>query len=222
MKIYSGSGIIPIIKDKNNNYYLVLFKSTIRRTISDILIEDAGGQYEGDNIILSAIRELKEESSSLFDLKRFTNQKQIKNLYNAMKNNKIKIKLFDNKYYASYFVYLDGVFDLEKLRKEYISNLRSFWKFGFSVYTENRDIIFIPINNLKKINSTYVQDYLGKEYMLFSRTYCILNKLIKLNIKEFIKNMLKYSIILNKNIVNTFNYNYKNENYHLNNLIVYY
>ena len=60
MDKYSGSGIIPIIKDKNNIYHMVLFVSSIRNKQYPTL-EDAGGCYEGINIKISAIRELKEE-----------------------------------------------------------------------------------------------------------------------------------------------------------------
>lgn len=222
MKTYSGSGIIPIIKDKNNNYYLVLFKSTIRKHISNILIEEAGGCYEGGNIKLSAIRELKEESSLLFNLEQFTSESQIKTLYKTMMTHNVEIKLLDNTYYISYFVYLDDNFDLFELRKDYINNMRNFWKGGFSVYTENRDIIFIPINNLKYTNNIYIKDHLEKEYMLFDRTFNIFSKLVESHsISKFLKSITKYPIKINKIILNTFTYKDKKEKHVVNNLIVY-
>ena len=120
----TGSGIIPIINDSNNNFYIVLFKSIrSKNKLKGDLLEDAGGKYEGDNIKMSAIRELKEESSMIFNLENLTTMFDIRKLNKILNEFNIKI----NNDYISYFVYL-GVFNLDNLRTDYKANLRNFWK----------------------------------------------------------------------------------------------
>jgi hypothetical protein len=215
---YSGSGIIPIIKDKNNIYYIVFFKSSIRKYKSESVIEDAGGGYEGDNIQDSAIRELKEESSLLFNLENIDIDNKSK-LTKVMNKSSVTIANL-SKTYISYFVYLEiEDINLDLLNKEFKGNMRSFWKNGFSHYTENKDIIFIPIANLKNIKENNITDYLNKEHYLFDRTIYILDKFLKIeNMDKFIKNILKNKIIIKQSIVNNYDYNKK---YKIDNLISY-
>jgi hypothetical protein len=208
----TGSGIIPIIKASDNNYYFVLFKSIIRKKYSTNSIEDAGGEYEGGNIKISAIRELKEESCLLFNLENMQNKNSILNLNKILSKFNIVNENFNDEYYLSHFVYLENkskkYFNLESLRNEYINNLRNFWKNGFSVYTENKDIVFIPLESLfNKTNTEYVKDYMGKEYILFERTYNILKNLKKeYNQREFFSELIKNPIILETKKINNFKY----------------
>jgi hypothetical protein len=202
MKKYSGSGIIPIIRDKRNNFYIVLFKSTIRKKGSESLLEDAGGKYEGDNIKVSAIRELKEESSMLFNLENLQIKDDIMYLNKILSNFKIESENLDGKYYVSHFIYLDyeNGFDLEELQNNYKINLRNCWKNGFSVYTENKDIIFIPIKNIKA--NEYIKDYNNKEYLLFKRTFDIIKQIDR----NFIESIIKLPFMLKKVIRDTVTY----------------
>jgi hypothetical protein len=131
-KTYSGSGIVPIIKDSNNNYYFILFRSVIRKKGAESLIEDAGGEYDGGNIKISAIRELKEESSMLINLEELKESKQIIRLNYVLNKYNLKIKSLNKLIYSSYFIYLelkDG--DLDSMRKSFIGNMRNLWKGGF-------------------------------------------------------------------------------------------
>jgi len=208
---YCGSGIIPIIKDKNNKFYFVLFKSTIRKKNSINLIEDSGGKFEGKNIKISAIRELKEESSLLFNLDNFTKKEDIKNLYKVLTNFNIEISSQNNnnEIYLSCFVYLEnenGFFDLDQLKKYFKSNMLKFWKNGFNVYTENKDIIFIPIQNIKNISLTSknnnIQDDKKVDYLVYERTIKIFNTLKeKYDIDTFIRKLLKHPIVLDNKII---------------------
>jgi hypothetical protein len=220
MDKYSGSGIIPIIRDSNNIYYMILFVSSIRNkhTIYPTL-EDAGGGYEGTNIKISAIRELKEESSMLFNLEKL-HDIYIKRLHDIMNITNISIEN-SNKVYMSYFVYLELMndnFDLINLKKEFISNMRYFWKNGFSHYTENKDIVFIPLNNT--IHNMIIIDSDNNKYFVFDRTMMILLKFVKKykDINIFIKEINKKKIVLVRNIVNNYDYGKKHV---INNLISY-
>ena len=218
----SGSGIVPIIKDSNNKYYFVLFKSIIRNKSINNLIEDAGGEYEGGNIKISAIRELKEESSLIFNLENLKNKENILFLNKILTKFNIVNENLNNQYYVSHFVHLidkeKGYFDFVQLRKDYINNMRNFWKNGFSIFTENKDIIFIPIEQIINNNTEYVKDYLNKEYVLFERTYNIFKNLKKNhNIKDFFDELIKNPIILNKKEKET----YKYDKYSVSNLITY-
>jgi hypothetical protein len=60
--------------------------------------------------------------------------------------------------------------------------MKNFWKNGFSVYTENKDIIFIQLESIKNNNTEYVKDYTGRDFLLFQRTYNIFT-----NLKSYIK-----------------------------------
>ncbi len=215
---YSGSGIIPIIKDKNNVYYIVLFKSTVRKYKSESIVEDSGGGFEGENIKESAIRELKEESSLLFNLENLDNNNKSK-LNIVMTKSNITITNL-NKKYISYFIYLElEDVNLDTFTTEFKANMRNFWKNGFSHYTENKDIIFVPIANLKNIKDNKITDYLNNEYYLFDRTMDILDKFLKIeNMNKFIKNILKNKIIIKKLLVKNYDYNKK---YKIDNLISY-
>jgi hypothetical protein len=219
----TGSGIIPIIKSLDNKYYLVLFKSIIRKKYLTNSIEDAGGEYEGGNIKISAIRELKEESCLLFNLENMQNKNSILYLNKILSKFNIVNENFNNEYYVSHFVYLENktteCFNLETLRNEYMNNLKNFWKDGFSVYTENKDIIFIPLDTLfNKNNIEHVKDYLGKEYILFERTYSIFKNLKNdYNEKDFFNELIKNPIILEKKDINNYKY-YKGN---ANNIITY-
>jgi hypothetical protein len=218
----TGSGIIPIIRANDNKYYFILFKSIIRKKTSNNIIEDSGGEYEGGNIKISAIRELKEESSLLFNLENLKNKNSILFLNKILSKFNIVIDNYNNEYYVSHFIYLEnknkGYFNLEELRSNYINNLRNFWKNGFSVYTENKDIIFVPVDSFKNENLEYVNDYLGKEYMLFERTYNVYKTLFEnYNLKQFINELIKNPLIVEKKE----NLNYKNSKGIINNLISY-
>lgn len=222
-KKYTGSGIIPIIQSVNNKYYFVLFKSIIRKNTLTNSIEDAGGEYEGNNIKISAIRELKEESSLIFNLENMKNKDSILNLYKILSKFNIINGYIEDKYYVSHFVYLENgskkKFNLDIVRNDYINNLRKFWKNGFSVYTENKDIVFIPFESLlNKTNYQYVKDYMGNEYSLFERTYNIFKNLkLKYNEKEFLNELIKNPILIERKEINNYKY-YKGN---INNLITY-
>ncbi len=222
---YNGSGIIPIIKI-NNNYYFVLFQSIIRKKNSQYMIEDSGGKFEGNNIKISAIRELKEESSLLFNLENFQKDSEIKKLNYVLNNFNITLENPDYKKYLSCFVYLtlknNEEFNLTNLKNEFKLNMKQLWKNGFSFYTENKDIIFIPIENILDLNknSEKIKDNNHNEYNLFGRTLNIFLNLIKTNnLKTFIKNITKYPIILNKHILPSVDIQLKHK---LNNIIAYY
>ena len=224
-KNYNGSGIIPIIKI-NNKYYFVLFQSIIRKKKLENIIEDSGGKFEGNNIKISAIRELKEESSLIFNLENFQKNSEIKKLNYVLNNFNITLENPDNKKYLSCFVYLtlknNEDFNVDNLKKEFKLNMKELWKNGFSFYTENKDIIFIPIENILDLNknSDEIKDYNQTKYYLFVRTLNIFLNLIKNNnLKEFIKNITKYPIILNKNILPLVDLDLK---YKLNNIITYF
>jgi hypothetical protein len=207
MNLYYGSGIIPIIK-VNNEYYFILFKSSIRKKNNENLIEDSGGKFEGENIKISAIRELKEESSLLFDLENFKKHQDIKNLYKVLKTFSLEIEGWDDDKYLSYFIYLGSNFDLSELKENFKSNMRKFWKNGFSVYTESKDIIFIPINNIKDLTleSQKIIDNNNDVHLIFVRTVKIFIKLQKeYDLLKFIKKITQYPIILNKNIIKEYN-----------------
>jgi hypothetical protein len=203
-----GSGVIPIIKDINNVYYFVFFKSIVRKTKNSNIIEDSGGKLEGDNYKISAIRELKEESSLLLNLECLKNKKDIKLLNKILTKFSVNIS-HGNSNYISHLIYLENLeknyFDLEELHKEFISNMRSFWANGFSFYTENKDIVFVPVDKLNN-------------YEFFERTQKILDKLLTHNINNIIKEISKVPIILKKNIVNDFNYGFPKK---INNLVSY-
>ena len=220
-KVCSGTGIIPVIKSSNDTYYFVLFKSIIRKNYSINPIEDAGGKYEGNSIKLSAIRELKEESCLLFNLENIQEKESILQL-----NRILTDFSFANEnsrdYYVSHFVYLEnkssGYFDFKTLRNDYINNLKNFWKTGFSVYTENKDIVFIPIEAIKDIKSEYIKDYTGIEHLLYKRTYQIFGNLNKnYDINDFINKLIEKPIILDR--IELDNYKYSKEN--ITNLICY-
>ncbi len=217
--IYTGSGIIPIIKDKNEKYYFILFKSTTRKQNGETLIEDSGGGFEGNNIKISAIRELKEESSLIFNLENFRDKKNIIKLNKILTSFNIEIK--ESKY-ISYFIYLEQeneIFDLDKLKLEFKNNMMNFWQNNFSVYTENKEIVFIPIENINKIKEIYIKDNKKNKLPLFHRTLQIFNNLLNnYNINCFIKKVINNPIILNKKIINNYNYGGK---YKINNLISY-
>ncbi len=217
--IYTGSGIIPIIKDNNNIYYIILFKSSIRKSNSETLIEDAGGGFEGIDIKKSAIRELKEESSLLFNLEQLDNNNNNNKLEKVMSKVNFTIT-YMNKNYLSYLVYLESNdFNFEGLTKDFKSNMRNFWKNGFSYYTENKDIIFIPIQNIRNIKENKITDYLDKEYFLFNRTMLILNKLLQSdNLEKLVKYIIKNKIIIKKTLIDDYEYGKK---YKINNLISY-
>lgn len=207
MNLYYGSGIIPIIK-VNNEYYFILFKSSIRKKNNENLVEDSGGKFEGENVKISAIRELKEESSLLFDLENFKKHEDIKKLYKVLKTFSMEIEGWDDEKYLSFFVYIESDFNLIELKEHFKSNMRKFWKNGFSVYTENKDIIFIPINNIKDINSDSqkIIDNNNNTHLIFERTVKIFVKLQKeYNLLKFIKKITNYPIILNKNTIKEFN-----------------
>lgn len=209
-KVCSGTGIIPVIKSLDDKYYFVLFKSIVRKNYSINPIEDAGGKYEGNSIKLSAIRELKEESCLLFNLENIQEKESILQL------NKILTEFsFANEnyrdYYVSHFVYLEnkssGYFDFEILRNDYENNLKNFWKNGFSVYTENKDIVFIPLEAIEDIKSEYIKDYTGLEHLLYKRTYQIFGNLNKnYNLKDFINKLIEKPISLNRIELDNFNY----------------
>ena len=200
--VYSGSGIIPIIKDSNDKYYFVLFVSNRNRNRNRnrnknnkklLLLEDAGGNFEGDNIKMSAIRELKEESSMLFNLEEFADIETIRKL-NWFLNN-FNINLLENNYMC-YFVYL-GIFNLDELAFNYKSNNSNFWKYGYSVYTENKDIVFMPITNIKNIKKNIIINQ--RKYELFDRTlkiFKLFNK--KYNLETFLNDITKNLLELNK------------------------
>jgi hypothetical protein len=214
-KICTGSGIIPIIQSYDNKYYFILFKSIIRKKSLGETIEDCGGEYEGNNIKISAIRELKEESSLLFNLENMKIKDSILLLNKVLSKFNVVIDNFNNEYYVSHFVYLENkekkIFDLNELKSYYINNLRNFWKNGFSVYTENKDIVFIPIESIINNNTDYVNDHLGKEYKLFERTYNIFKNLKSNNNEtQFIKILIKYPICIDKKELS--NYKYKKGN----------
>ncbi len=217
--LYSGSGIIPIIKDNNNIYYIILFKSSIRKNKLESLIEDAGGGFEGTDIQKSAIRELKEESSLLFNLEQLDNNNNNNKLEKVMSKVNFTIT-YMNKNYLSYLVYLESNdFNFEGLTKDFKSNMRNFWKNGFSYYTENKDIIFIPIQNIRNIKENKITDYLDKEYFLFNRTMLILNKLLQSdNLEKLVKYIIKNKIIIKKTLIDDYEYGKK---YKINNLISY-
>lgn len=207
---YYGSGIIPIIKDKNNQYFFVLFKSSIRKKGEDTYVEDSGGKFEGTNLKISAIRELKEESSLLFNLESFHNKNDIKNLYKVLKNFNTDTKGWEDDRYLSFFVYLklkEGYFDLLELKSEFKSNMRKFWKNSFSVYTENKDIIFVPIKNIINLNETSekIIDNNNEEHLLFIRTLKVFIKLKQeYNLENFIKKIIKSPISLTKKIIDEY------------------
>ncbi len=212
-KLCTGSGIIPIIQLSDSEYYFVLFKSIIRKNSSNNLIEDAGGQYEGGNIKISAIRELKEESCLLFNLGNMKNKNSILNLNKILSKFNVVDEYYKNKFYVSHFVYLENKstknFNMELLENEYKNNLKNFWKNGFSVYTENKDIVFIPIKSIiGKNNFEYVEDINGKEYKLFERTYNIFKNLKKNHdTVNYFNELVKNPIILNKKYIEKYKYN---------------
>lgn len=204
----TGTGIIPIINDINGNHYFVLFQSMIRSKI-----EDAGGKLENDNKKISAIRELKEESSLLFNLEEYKKEKDIILLNKIL--TKFNIKIMDNNKlgYISYFIYLTtdkGYFDLQELRSIYKSNLKEFWRNNFSCYTENKDIIFININDIKHM-------IINKQ--LYERTEHIFEKLInKYKINNFIDKLKRNKINMKKTMINNYCYDKK---FITNNIISY-
>ncbi len=219
---YNGSGVIPIIKI-NNKFYFILFQSVIRKKNKENIIEDSGGKLEDTNIKISAIRELKEESSLLFNLENFNKDEDIKNLNYVLTNYNISINNLDKKKYLSCFVYLkekNNEFNLEDLQKEFKSNMRELWKNGFSFYTENKNIVFIPINNIYSLkkDSLKIKDYLDNEYYIYERTLHIFLKLIKKNVDIFINELDKFPIILEKKLLDKVDLNQK---YILNNIISY-
>ncbi len=219
---YNGSGVIPIIKI-NNKFYFILFQSVIRKKNKENIIEDSGGKLEDTNIKISAIRELKEESSLLFNLENFNKDEDIKNLNYVLTNYNITINNLDKKKYLSCFVYLkekNNEFNLEDLQKEFKSNMRELWKNGFSFYTENKNIVFIPINNIYSLkkDSLKIKDYLDNEYYIYERTLHIFLKLIKKKLDIFINELAKFPIILEKKLLDKVDLNQK---YILNNIISY-
>ena len=219
---YNGSGVIPIIKVKSE-FYFILFQSVIRKKNKESVIEDSGGKFEDNNIKISAIREFKEESSLLFNIENFNKDEEIKNLNYVLSNFNITINNLDKKKYLSCFIYLkekNNEFNLEDLQKEFKSNMKELWRNGFSFYTENKNIVFIPINNiysLKKDNLK-IKDYIDNEYYIYVRTYHIFLKLIKKNLDIFINELIKYPIILEKKFLDKVDINQK---YILNNIISY-
>ena len=121
-KLCSGAGIIPIIKSIDDEYYFILFKSIVRKKYITNPIEDAGGKYEGDDIKISAIRELKEESSILFNLGIMQDKISILHLNKILTKFNIINENLNNDIYISHFVYLEnkltGYFNFESLREE--------------------------------------------------------------------------------------------------------
>lgn len=219
---YNGSGVIPIIKIKNE-FYFILFQSVIRKKNKENIVEDSGGKLEDDNIKISAIREFKEESSVLFNLENFNKDRDIKNLNYVLTNFNITINNLDKKKYLSCFVYLkekNNEFNLEDLQKEFKSNMRELWKNGFSFYTENKNIIFIPINNIYflKKDDLKIKDYQDNEYYIYERTLHIFLKLIRKNLDIFINELVKFPIILEKKLLDKVDINQK---YIINNIISY-
>jgi len=195
-----GSGIIPIIKDKNNIFYFIFFKSIVRKNKNknNDILEDSGGKLEGNNYKISAIRELKEESSLLFNLECLKNKKDIMLLNKILTKFSINLNYGSNNY-ISHLIYLENqekkYFNLEELRKDFISNMRKFWVNGFSFYTENKDIVFVPVDKLNN-------------YIFFERTQKVLDKLLTYNINNLIKEITKTPIILKKTIINNFDYGF--------------
>ncbi len=204
-----GSGIVPIIKYKKD-YYFVLFETNIKRRENNIypIIEESGGNLEKKNLKNSAIRELSEESSMLF------------NLFNHREKLKTNIKLLT---YMDYFIYI-GTHDIDKLRESFISNNRNFWKNKFSVYTENKNIIFIPLKNIFgcKINRE-IQDVYYNMYHLFRRTFAIFQELSKkYTYNEFLQEIRKNKIKLNKKDIHSCDYIYKNKKYTVSSFFAYF
>lgn len=206
----NGSGIIPIIKDKNNQYYFVFFKSIARnKKNNNNILEDSGGKLEGNSYKISAIRELKEESSLLFNLELKKNKKDILSINNVLTKFSFEIN-YNNNLYVSHLIYFENYktkyFDLDILHKEFISNMRNFWSNGFSYYTENKDIVFVPINKLS-------------DFLFFERTQKIINKILENNsINSIIKEIIKTPVFLEKNIINEYDYDFPKK---INNLVSY-
>ena len=225
-KFCSGAGVIPVIKSSDDKYYFVLFKSRIRKKYTTEPIEDAGGKYEGNSIKMSAIRELKEESCLIFNLENIQEKDSISQLNKILTKFSFAYYNFHD-YYVSHFIYLEnkltGYFDFESLQNDYKNNLHKFLENDFSVYSETKDIVFIPIESLVNINKknkkfVYIKDYNNIEQPLYMRTYLIFKNFNKkYNIKDYINKLIKKPIILDR--VELDNYKYSEGN--ITNLICY-
>ncbi len=192
MKIYTGSGILPIFI-LNKKPYLITF------TMARGIINDAGGKKENnDSISYTACRELFEESAGLINI----DEDQIKNnsLYFDLKNN--------NKYYRLYTVIINNI-DTTYYNK----NLKKFKEFNFNPFTETHGIKLMKLDSIiinnNQIILTSNNDY---KLLLAPRLNAIIKKILKKynNLNAFYKYLKKNVDIieLKKTTLNIDSYEY--------------
>ncbi len=192
MKIYTGSGILPIFI-LNKKPYLITF------TMARGIINDAGGKKENnDSISYTACRELFEESAGLINI----DEDQIKNnsLYFDLKNN--------NKYYRLYTVIINNIDTTY-----YDKNLKKFKEFNFNPFTETHGIKLMKLDSIiinnNQIILTSNNDY---KLLLAPRLNAIIKKILKKynNLNAFYKYLKKNVDIieLKKTTLNIDSYEY--------------
>ena len=193
MKIYSGSGVIPIVIIKNIPY-LVLFMS------NHGTITDAGGRLEKESTILdTASRELLEESAGLFNI----------NITILDKKSFYIDKEHHGKYYRSYFIIIDN-FD----SKYYFKNLEKINKYNLNPFSETNNILFIKFDYLHIVNNNmFIKTENNKYIFISDRTKHIIKTILNKfnNLNDFvIKLKKKIDLIkLKKEIISINSYIYK-------------
>lgn len=204
MKIYNGSGILPIIIINKIPYFITF--------LSRNGITDAGGIIEKNNSVeKTSIRELFEESAGLIKIK----------LSNLKDSKYIDIRNKDN-YYRVYFIILN-----EFEYNDFYINLKKIRKFKFNPFLETYSIKLIKLDIINYVNNNILLNSISNEVLMCSpRLKCIIRNILKKYNKlelfyEYLINNIKPIILNKKNInVNTYEYD-THKKIKINNLITY-
>ncbi len=173
MKIYTGSGILPIFILNKKPYFITF-------TVARGIINDAGGKKEdNDTISYTACRELFEESAGLIQI----DEDQIKNnsLYFDVKNKN------NNKYYRLYTIIINNIDTTY-----YDKNLKKFKEFNFNPFTETHGIKLMKLDKIN-IDNNQISLISNNDYklLLAPRLNNIIKKILKKydNLNTFYKNL---------------------------------